>query len=337
MSLMPEFIFRAVIHRGMRTFREDTRFISQLFRNLEQETVEQLRRFILEKRIYVDINYPRDPLQLPAIIILLRQETEAQAYLGDSMGVDSIPEEFTYDTHEDSEFASDILGGAGTLTTSDGYGELVYGPARVLSATANTIRVSDLAWKPDQYLVGGHQINILGGTGVGQQRLISSNTQNTITVSVNWDTIPDSTSVFEIREVTPGDGIGEPMSLYTREGATAVERLGSLYQYSYQIQVITENQELTVFLHAILKAIFTLSRQFMERQGIINMKLGGTDFVPRAEYQPSLAYMRALDVSFVYPFDIFNTLSGLAENFQVTLENCDIDGVVVDLSTTTIP
>lgn len=312
----------------MRTIRQDTRLLDQLFRNLDQQSAAEMRKFILEHQIYLDINYPREALRLPAIIILLKSENEAQAYLGDSMGMDSVPEVLSYD----DEF--EVLGGAASVSTMGGQGRLISGPHNVLTATNNTIRIADRLWNIDQFRVGVHTLGIIGGRGVGQLRKINTNGENTLLVDANWTVVPDTTSLFEIRS-EPGEIIGEPRSVYTREDARNIERLGQLYSMNYQIQIITQNPELTVYLHAIVKSIFVLSRQFMEGQGIINFKLGATDFVPRPEYQPDLAYMRALNIDFLYPFDVFTEVTDLAASFNVVLEGCTDDGKI-DLTTITI-
>lgn len=318
MSLMPEFIFRAVIARGMRTVRQDSRFLDQLFRNLDQQSAAQMRAFILEHKIYLDVNYPRTQIKLPAIIILLRSEQEEQAYLNDNMGVDCLPDELTYDDFSGQGY--DVLGGAASASTLTGQGPVKSGPHQVVAGTVNGITIADSVWNINQFRVGTNTVEIVGGTGAGQQRLITANGKNTLLVSKAWTQIPDTTSVFVIRG-EPGEVVGEPASLYKRQNSAKIERLGSLYRLSYQIQIIAPNPELTIYLHAIVKSIFTLGRVFLEKQGIINMSLSATDFVPRTEYQPDHAYMRALDVSFLYPFDVFVELQGLAESFNIILED----------------
>jgi len=327
MSLMPEFIFRAVIARGMRTIRQDTRFLDQLFRNLDQQSAADMRNFILNSKISIDVNYPRDILKLPAIIILLKSENESQAFLNDQMGIDSVPDEMTYDDFSGSGY--DVLGGAASASGMTGLGLLKSGPHQVAAATNNTIRIADSPWRIDQWKVGKHTAAILSGTGVGQRREIVANGQNNLMVSPNWTVNPNTTSVFEIRGAA-GEIIGEPRSIYTRESAHHIERLGGYYNMSYQIQIVAQNPELAIYLHAIIKSIFTLSRVFLESQGIINMKMGATDFIPRTEYQPDHAYMRALNIDFIHPFDVFVELQGLAENLRLVLED-SIETILSDV------
>lgn len=318
MSLMPEFIFRAVIARGMRAIRQDTRFLDQLFRNLDQQSAEEMREFILKKKLAVEVNYPRTTLSLPAIIILLKTESEETAYLSDTMGTGLVPDEMMYDDYSESDL--DIMGGASAAATMTGLGRLVSGPHQAVTGTNNTVRISENLWKIDQWLEKTHTAAIISGRGVSQSRTIVANTQNSLMVSPNWSTNPDSTSVVEIRS-DAGEIIGEPRSVYSRESSKRIERLGSLYRLSYQLQIIAPNPELTIYLHAIIKSIFTLSRTFLEKQGIIQLKMGATDFVPRPEYQPDHAYMRALNLEFLHPFDVFTELQDVATSLNIVLED----------------
>ena len=62
---------------------------------------------------------------------------------------------------------------------------------------AATITNSAKTWTTNQW--ANYQIRITAGTGIGQIRTIASNTGTVITVSANWTTIPDATSVYEIQ------------------------------------------------------------------------------------------------------------------------------------------
>jgi hypothetical protein len=316
LSLLPEFIFRAVLTRGIATIRNDTRYLDQLFRNLDQESAAEMRQFFQKQLIFIDVNYPRETLKLPAIIILLRSENEEQAFMGDSMGVDQVPDALSYDDHEEIE----VLGGVASVTEMSGQGPMLYGPDTAASGTLNTLRVPNNEWEIDQFMTEpGRTVGILQGTGVGQQRRLVGNSQNTLMVEPNWQIVPDATTVFEVRGSST-EVIGEPRAIYPRSEGPKIERLGALYSISYQMQIIGGNAELVIYLHAIVKAIFTLSRTFMEGQGIINFKMGATDFIPKPDYLPDLAYMRAVNADFLYPFDVFTELGGLANELRIVLE-----------------
>jgi hypothetical protein len=61
---------------------------------------------------------------------------------------------------------------------------------------ANTLTNSAKAWATNQW--ANSQVRISAGTGAGQIRTISSNTGTVLTVSTNWTTNPDATSVYSI-------------------------------------------------------------------------------------------------------------------------------------------
>ena len=313
---MPEFIFRTVIVRGIRLIRNEIRYLDQLFRNLDQESAAAMRDFVRTQKIYIDINYPRETLKLPAIVILLKSSGENQAYLADTMGHGDMPDGMSYDSFEGED---GVLSGAASLSTLSGEGTVVFGPYNVQSATNNTLTIDENLFDRDKFLVGGdHTVHIIGGTAAGEQRRITANGNSTLMVAPNWSRNPASDSVFVVR--SPAEEVmGQPSAIFKRE--TELERIGVLEDVSYQIQVIGPNPELTIYLHAMVKALLLISRMTLERQGIIDMKMGATDFLPKADYVPDMAFMRALNVDFKHPFDLFVEPTDLATQFRIILEN----------------
>lgn len=76
-------------------------------------------------------------------------------------------------------------------------GTVVVAERVVTAATANTISSTGAGRTTDQDLA--RVVVITAGKGKGQIRSISANSAAQWTVSANWDTIPDITSLFEIR------------------------------------------------------------------------------------------------------------------------------------------
>lgn len=315
MSVIPEFLLQTTITRGIKAFRNDHRFIDQLFRNLDQESLQLVRNFIITHTFDLAINYPRETLKVPAVIILLKSETESHAYLSDTMGVE-LPDEFSFDGGIEGE----VIGGAASVSSLSGQGKAVFGPISAISGTANTIKIDSdsYTWYLDQFR--NKFIHIVAGLGAGQIRKITTNSTNIAMVSPNWSVIvPDSTTVFEIRD--SGDEVlGEPSKLYDRRNIKEfIERRGSIYNVSYQVQIIGDSPESTIFLYAIIKSILTLSRLFLEKHGLLNMRISGSDFQPRTEYMPDFAYMRALNIDFNIPFDVFEHFSDVLDSINLEL------------------
>lgn len=85
--------------------------------------------------------------------------------------------------------------------------------------------VSSDGWQPNEWQ--NYLVEILNGTGAGQQRLITSNTANQLVVSAPWTEIPDATSEYEIAWIgeipadAAGTSIDDPHGVRTRYVAVA--------------------------------------------------------------------------------------------------------------------
>ncbi len=62
--------------------------------------------------------------------------------------------------------------------------------------SASTLGHSGLAMTAGEH--AGRQVEIIGGKGRGQSRLITANDATTLTVTPDWDPLPDDTSVFRV-------------------------------------------------------------------------------------------------------------------------------------------
>jgi len=82
------------------------------------------------------------------------------------------------------------------------------------SGAATTLTDTGKAWTVDAY--ANKVVEITGGTGAGQTKIILSNTATVLTVDSAWATNPDATSTYEIREdlhIALYDGGGTPRLL----------------------------------------------------------------------------------------------------------------------------
>lgn len=321
MALVPEHILQAVIIRGINAMRRDSRLVEQLFRNVDRAGQAQMQE-LFKSQVPFDLclNYPREVLKVPGIVIVLRAQDEAQAFLGNSMGT-GLVEEFAYDGGLEGE----ILGGVASATAlSSAEPPLLFGPCRVTSATSTVITVSGVVitdrWR-------NAVCRIVAGTGAGQSRVVSGNTNLTVTVTPGWRTAPDDTSIFEVRGVpTPVLG-GEPARMYDRRDLGLwTENIGVYDALQYQVQIVSANSAMTIYLTMIVRAILLLATNMLEQQGIINLKVSATDLVPRAEYMPDVSYVRALNLSFTCPFTAIRELCDLATSLQLSLDPASVSG-----------
>lgn len=77
----------------------------------------------------------------------------------------------------------------------------------VTSATNNTLTdTSKGYWKTGKWV--NSKVRIVSGTGAGQERTVSGNTENQLTVSVNWITNPSTDSVYEVGDLLDFTSLG---------------------------------------------------------------------------------------------------------------------------------
>lgn len=311
MSILPEYILQQVLVRGVRAFREDHTLVQMLFRNLHQDDVMGLVEFLRDHTIDIVLNYPEEPVTVPAIVITLKNESESQGFLGDSL---QPPKSVQATGHpfpmEDVEDPADVLGG-GSVTDVGLSDQPLESPIQALGASATALTFS--AQSPfkisDPFEVDNLQIRILQGTGAGQVRQVVSIAPNrvagTVVVEVDtaWTTPPDSTSIFSFFTRDPYGVQGEPSKLYDK--SSVVERIGAHYRVSYQLLIGGPNSEITLFLYAIVKAIMFINYTYLQKSGFLNLKMSGTDFVAKPEYFPDRAFARALIMEFEHSFDVY--------------------------------
>lgn len=331
MSILPEMIIQQTLIRGVRLFREDDRLIGMLFRNVDQRELESIRDFLHNDSIEICINYPDQDLKVPSIVILLKNETESQPFLGDLQedhqsvklsGVNPFP--------DDSE-----LVGAQTLAGSGSVGPVAYNlplliqPTRAIGGTLLSVTgPDDLTSLLDPFEMDSWVV-LMEGTGAGQRRKVDSITPafqpgQGVTFEIDptepFTVAPDATTVFKVVGDPDMVGVtGEPAKLY--KSSDNVERLGSIYRATYQLDIHGPNPEAVIYLYNIVKAIFFAANGLMIRQGFLTfLRISGTDLMPIPDYYPSSICRRSLSVEFEYAFDVYREVSEpLASIIKVAL------------------
>jgi hypothetical protein len=101
---------------------------------------------------------------------------------------------------------------AGTAPdTTSRYLILGFDAGTATAGTSTTLTDSTKSWTTNRW--ANYVVRILHGTGIGQTRVIASNTATALTVQNAWTTTPDTTSVFAIQ--------GNPEALYLVSGGNA--------------------------------------------------------------------------------------------------------------------
>lgn len=288
---------------------------------MNQDQLDAIKSFILETPIDFSINYPRKEPTLPSLILLLRGESESETFLGDVMGDRSdlyVP---------DPELSYDTLGGSGASTSgSSGLPVKMAGPLGVQSQTSSgtilfdddediTSLVSNILENP----VGCLILYVVEGTGAGETYNILRLRSDGLDIDGAFNPALDNTSVVDIRK--PDDPMlasGEPSRVYDSEGSYL--RKGVNYAANYNLHVLAGKQDEVIYLYATMKALLLSQRAFLESQGIINLKIGGSDFAPRTEFLPDEVFQRMMTLQFVTPFSFLEeqeVFSQIQLNYEV--------------------
>jgi hypothetical protein len=335
MSVIPEILLQRVIVNGYRELRKDPRLLDSIFRNLTQKQLSAVKQFLMEVRPQFSINYPRQDLKVPSLVLILKNESENVPFLGDSMQTVAGPDAaLTYDT----------LGGhGGSVSGLQGLPAKLLGPLEVVSSDGATVRflsttaLGELVENP----VGSILAYVVSGTGSGQVHPIVRIRSDALDIVGTFDPYLDSTSRIDIRSVDASEmPLGEPSRVYDAGNRRNLRCRGAEYEVTYHLHVIAGGQDEVIFLYSALKALLLSQRPLLEAQGIINLRIAGSDFAPRTEYLPSEVFQRMMVLTFTYPFSFIEELDlpdklilNVIPDDPVTGEPCDtpIFGVTIQL------
>lgn len=339
MSVIPEIILQRAITDGMQGIRKDPRIINMLFKNTPANYQESVKNYILNNTIDFNINYPRTEVKVPAIVLLLKGETESNAYLGDIAGAPP-----NYDM-PDSDMAIDTLGsGAGaTISSMKGLPKAILTGLRVaaqipvnnnlLGSPENTALtfVED-----DQDLINETFNNssswpclmchVVAGSGAGQVQSIAIISSDRLDLVGTFRVNCDSSSVIDIRPAHDHElPYGQPVRSY-EVGNTSQLRIGANFDGQYQLDIVASHQEEVIYLFIVLKAILFLQREFLEANGIMNLKTSGSDLSLRSEFLPDECFFRSMTLQFTFPFT-FIVEKEMAKAIQITFTNVNPPGM----------
>lgn len=292
-----------------------------LFKNLPIEQQEAIKRYILESVIDFSINYPKTDIKAPAIVMLMKSETESQEFLNDLMGAPP-----NYDM-PDQDMEIDTLGGNGSSVSDvGGLPELVLGNLHVASMLPGreAITFTEDSLEAIYEVFSGRSnwpamnLHVVEGEGKGKVYSIRSITSQ-LDIEGTFELDLGSTSVVDIRYTTaPEAAYGNPVRAY--ESSISQLRVGANYDSQYQLDILAGNQEEVIYLYTVLKAILFAQRRFLEAQGIMALKISGSDLAPRSELLPDEVFTRSMTVQFTYPFS-FIVEQDVARQIQIVLTN----------------
>lgn len=303
--MIPEEALRRIIVDGFRQIRKDPRVVEVIFRHLPQDQVSAIKKFILESPIDFSINYPRADVKVPSLALVLKNESEAQTFLSNIMSVSP-----GFDT-PDQELVYDTLGGHGASVSGlSGLPKKIIGPLAVDFATNGSLTFADSAldeWeeKFNEFIeartLPSMKLYVVKGAGVGQVYDIRSISNSGLDIEGTFEVNLDSSTLVDIREAdNPTATDSEPSRSFSPDDVAF--RVGAQYGVAYYLHIMARNPEETIYLFQFLKALFLVNTKELESQGIINLKISGTDLAPRSDYLPNDVFTRIMNLEFTYPF-----------------------------------
>jgi len=138
--------------------------------------------------------------------------------------------------------------------------------------------------------------------------------------------------------------IGEPRRMLVNDGETLYKRQGVGDQASYMLHILAGKPEMAIFLYALTKYILRKNRMTLERNGLLEFTISGTDFAPQPTFLPTYTYSRALSCRFLHWFDWYLTQGkdgslgygdeDVATGFDITLDSLQHGDDSVDIPVT---
>lgn len=323
MSIVPEILLQRAIINGFGAIRQSPKVINMIFKNLPLEQQEAIKKYVLETTIDFSINYPKTDIKVPGIILLMKSESESQQFLNDVMGAPP-----NYDM-PDQDMEMDVLGGADATSISGpgGLPELVIGDLHVatmlVSRSAITFDSASQDLMNEVFSAKSNwspmNLHVVAGAGRGKIYPVKIISSTQLDIEGTFELDLDSTSVVDIRYTqTPEAAYGSPVRAY--ESSLGQLRVGANYESQYQLEILAGNQEEVIYLYTVLKAILFAQRKFLEAQGIMALKISGSDLAPRSELLPDEVFTRSMTVQFVYPFS-FIVEQEVARQINIILTN----------------
>ncbi len=276
--IIPEEILTQVINNRLSYIRQNPTLLNDIFENLSNDQMIKLTAYITGNQannisaVNVIRGYPQSIESLPSYVILLGKEEETGTFINNFVANDDNPDDFT--TQQVTETVS--------IASRDGqkYIKLNHVPQSFINAIyadqTYTDCFVDLSSSSDPDIQSlSNDLRV-----IGLDSSIIPEMQNMTSISVSYNSVTGMVNAY-----------------------------GSIFKSSYQVQVWTQNGDLTVWLYHLLKWIFQLDRNYLTTQGFITNKYSGGEFEPFNfdKTYPALIYRRAFALDFETDYKAIGT------------------------------
>jgi len=174
-------------------------------------------------------------------------------------------------------------------------------------------------------LIGeGYDADVYGRTG---EDPVQGQVSSTIGAEFFYD--PGGSATPDPSRATyPGEVIvGEPRKLFAEvqddEVGELKRREGADYSTGYNLVAIAAHNEIPVYLTALMKFIIYRKKMEFEVNGMRNIKLSATDYVPVPAYIADTLWSRSIGLQFDNDFSYFYVVNkekeGIASAFDITM------------------
>lgn len=254
---MEDFI-RESIESQLKRIRTNPDIINRLFDRTPDRDAEEYKDFIQRVNVRTLVGYPREPAQIPCYSIMLGQESEEPASLGEFM---------------DDEFDEDLEDQAETVHES-------------------TVEVEFDVWSnQDTGEFYKRPFVILPHYFVKSIENVTHNGNLVENYEVSSGVLyfPESTDPY----MKEGDTVTINYTVYS--GVS--ESYGTMFNSQYRIECWSDNGDITSFMYYLLKFMMLRAREDFLKSGVVIPTISGGDLEPVPDYFPTFVYRRALNMS----------------------------------------
>lgn len=267
--IIPEEVLTQVINNRLNYLRKNPSLLNDIFENLSNNQMIKLSSYVTGNQannisaVNVVRGYPQSVEGLPSYVILLGKEEESETFINNFVADDNDPDDFQIvPVTETVNIAS---------RNGQKYIKLSHAPQSFVNAVFDGVTYTNCF------------ADLRSSLDPDVQKL----SNNPEIIGLNSSVIPDMRNMQQIT-----------VSYQAITGM--VNKYGSIFKSNYQIQVWSQNGDLTVWLYHLLKWIFQLDRNYLIKQGFLTNSYSGGEFEPFNfdKTYPTLIYRRAFAMDF---------------------------------------
>lgn len=164
------------------------------------------------------------------------------------------------------------------------------------------------------------RVDVLGGESlyVGEARASSTSVDPAAVASpVSEDIIGEPQRVFDVST----EGRHNRVPVY--------EKYGQEYAANYAITIIAEDSTFLIFMYNLVRLFINRNRLLLDRNGVKNLSMSGTDFMGDTDLLPPNVFSRSVQLGFTYFFEDMQEVTDHGKGVDMRVDIMS-EGEVVD-------